>query len=123
MDNEPGILRIGIPTGYGTNGIRKEALVIAKQMLAEMTSEPIHKQWCKYHIPEPDPDHYIYYNTRARWGMVLTAKVDNLRRCKAIMLDFEYDDVLHLESEIEKKVINGIQSYLKNSIVLKRRKF
>ena len=100
MDNEPGILRIGIPTGYGTNGVRKEALLIAKQMLSEMTSEPIHQQWRKYYIAEPDLDHYTYYSD-TRWGMVLTAKVDNLEYCKAIMLDFEYDNVLILESERE----------------------
>ena len=122
MENEPGILRIGIPTGFGTNGIRKEALMIAKQMLSEMTSEPIHQEWCKYHIPEPDPNRYTYF-TRARWGMVLTAKVDNLDYCKAIMLDFEYDYVVQLESEIVKDHSDGLRSYLKHHLVFKRRSF
>jgi len=121
MEGQPGILRIGIPTGYGTNGIRKEALAIAKQMLSTMTPEPIHQQWCKYYTAEPDPDHYTYYKD-TRWGMVLTVKVDNLRRCKAIMLDFDYDNVIELDSERLKETVE-LQSYFKGHLMLKKRNF
>lgn len=121
MDNEPGILRIGIPTGFGTNGVRKEALAIAKQMLSTMTPEPIHQQWCKYYTAEPDPDYYTYYKD-TRWGMVLTVKVDNLRRCKAIMLDFDYDNVIELDSERLKETVE-LQSYFKGHLMLKKRNF
>lgn len=122
MEGQPGILRIGIPTGYGTNGVRKEALAIAKQMLSAMTPEPIHQEWCKYYIAQPDPDYYTYYKD-IKWGMVLTAKVDNLEYCKSIMLDFDYDNVIALESERVKERNGDLQSYLKGHLILKKRNF
>ena len=84
-----GILRIGIPTGKGANGVRKEALEVAKRMLKEMTSEPITQKWCKYYPLYGDIDAWVGH----KWGMVISAKVPNLEYSMSIMESFEYDIV------------------------------
>lgn len=97
MEAKAGIIRIGIPTGLGRNGVRKEAFKIAVKLLQEMSSKPVTNKWCKYYIP--DPEGYKTYFGNIRWGMVLSAHVDNVEYAKAIMLSFEYDEVIHLEEE------------------------
>ena len=94
MEDKAGIVRIGIPTGLGRNGVRKEALEIARRMLQEMSSKPVTHKWCKYYIP--DPEDYKTFFGNCRWGMVISAHVENVEYAKAIMLSFEYDDVIEL---------------------------
>jgi hypothetical protein len=95
MEAKAGIVRIGIPTGLGRNGVRKEALEIAKRMLQEMSSKPVTHKWCKYYIPK---EGYEYFSN-GRWGMVVSAHVENVEYAKAIMLSFEYDEVVLLDLE------------------------
>jgi len=97
MEDKAGIVRIGIPTGLGRNGVRKEALEIARRMLQEMSSKPVTHKWCKYYIPN-DGLYSTYFGT-TRWGMVVSAHVENVEYAKAIMLSFEYDEVTDLEEE------------------------
>jgi hypothetical protein len=97
MEAKAGIVRIGIPTGLGRNGVRKEALEIAKRMLQEMSSKPVTHKWCKYYIPAAD-ENSSFYGT-SRWGMVVSAHVENVEYAKAIMLSFEYDEVALLDLE------------------------
>jgi hypothetical protein len=104
MDKEVKKIRIGIPTGLGTNGVRKEALVMVKAMLKEKTSQPITQQWCKYEIDttvdNEDIVHFKFrqggwqHNSFFKWGMVVTAYVTDFEHIKAIMLDFGYDEVI-----------------------------
>lgn len=89
IEGKPGLLRIGIPTSMGTNGVRKEAIEIARNMLKEMCTEPIFQKWCKYGVLEKNKDNTIYYYYR--WGMVLTTKVKNLEYATAIMESFDFD--------------------------------
>lgn len=91
MEGEPGILRIGIPTGVGTKGVRKEDLIIAKNMLSEMTSEYITQKWGQYYVVEYDNLVKYLDLIMSKWGMVLEVKVPNLTYAKAIMKSFEYD--------------------------------
>lgn len=95
MDNESGILRIGIPTGFGTNGVRKEAVKIAKAMLTEMGSGKIDEKWGKYFVPSSS----VNFPFDFRWGVMLTTEVSNLEYAKSIMLSFDYDDILMTDAE------------------------
>ena len=98
MEKEVKELRIGIRTGLGTNGVRKEALAMVKAMLQEKTSQPITQRWCKYEASnlEYDPDDRTTwgYQYNHKWGMVVTAYVIDFDHIKAIMLDFGYDEVI-----------------------------
>lgn len=98
MEAKEGLLRIGVPTGFGTNGVRKEAVKIAKVMLAEMGSGKVEEHWGKYYtsrVPEEDYPGFLYH----KWGVVLSAEVSDVEYAKSIMLSFNYDDIYMLESE------------------------
>ncbi len=98
MEAKSGLLRIGVPTGFGTNGVRKEAVKIAKVMLAEMGSGKVEEHWGKYYtpkVPEEDYPGYLYH----KWGVVLSAEVPDVEYAKLIMLSFDYHDVDMLDSE------------------------
>lgn len=106
MESKAGELRIGIPTGLGTNGVRKEAVEIAKRMLQEMSSKPVTCKWCKYHKAVLDP--YRNWHGDIRWGNVLTAYVDDVEYAKSIMLSFDYDEVIMLHDERVKELMDYI---------------
>jgi len=106
MESKTGVLRIGIPTGRGTNGVRKEAVAIAKAMLTQMGTKYIHQRWCKYYISNPDEYSETRYFTRLSWGTVLTAEVPDLEYAQEIMQSFEYDIVDKLASEVTTRVPN-----------------
>lgn len=100
MEAKEGLLRIGIPTGFGTNGVRKEALKIARVMLAQMSSGNIEEHWTKYYIPRGNTDEYFtnrYYHDK--WGVVLSVEVPDLEYALSIMKSFEYDEVYMTEKE------------------------
>jgi hypothetical protein len=105
MESKIGVLRIGIPTGRGTNGVRKEAVEIAKAMLTQMGAKYIHQRWCKYYILEPEFSETLYF-TRLSWGTVLTAEVPDLEYAQGIMQSFEYDIVDKVAGEENVKVPN-----------------
>jgi len=102
MEAKEGLLRIGVPTGFGTNGVRKEAVKIAKVMLAEMGSGKVEEHWGKYYTPKVPEQHYPghFYH---KWGVVLSTEVLDVEYAKLIMLSFDYDDVDMLESERRKE--------------------
>lgn len=103
MESKEGVLRIGIPTGRGTNGVRKEAVAIAKAMLAQMGTKYIHQRWCKYYVLHPEFSEDDYF-TKISWGTVLTAEVPDLEYAQGIMQSFEYDVVDKIAGEDNVKV-------------------
>jgi hypothetical protein len=102
MEAKEGLLRIGVPTGFGTNGVRKEAVKIAKVMLAEMGSGKVEEHWGKYYTPKVPEQHYPghFYH---KWGVVLSTEVPDVEYARSIMLSFDYDTVDMLESERRKE--------------------
>ena len=112
MDSKAGIVRIGIPTGLGSNGVRKEAFKIAIKMLEEMSSKSVTHKWCKYFIPEREG--YTTYFGNVRWGMVLSAHVENVEYAKAIMLSFEYDEVIRVDDRPDIVDRMDYMTYIKN---------
>jgi hypothetical protein len=98
MENKIGVLRIGIPTGLGPNGVRKEAVKIAKAMFTEMGAKYINKRYTKYYVPEAyNLDSGLFHTVK--WGVVLSAEVPDVEYARSIMLSFDYDNVDMLESE------------------------
>ena len=86
---DPGKLVVAIPTGYGTNGVRKEALAVLLNLISEMSVDGIvTKKWGAYWSPDPEP---YNWHTRKTWGMIVTAEVNDLEHCKLIVQDFGYD--------------------------------
>ena len=106
MEAKSGLLRIGVPTGFGTNGVRKEAVKIAKAMLTEMGTKYIHQRWCKYYVLDTDLAIDKDYFTRLSWGTVLIAEVPDLEYAQEIMQSFEYHIVYKLASEHGTRVPN-----------------
>jgi hypothetical protein len=102
MEAKSGLLRIGIPTGFGPNGVRKEAVKIAKVMLAEMGSGNIEEQWGKYYTPR-FPGRAYPSSLYDKWGVVLSTEVADVEYARSIMLSFDYDTVYMLESERRKE--------------------
>ena len=92
MEAKKGLLRIGVPTGFGPNGVRKEAVKIAKVMLAEMGSGKIEQHWGKYYHSTSK-----FYD--GKWGVVLSVEVPDLEYTLSIMKSFEYDEVFMMEKE------------------------
>lgn len=87
---DPGKLVVAIPTGYGTNGIRKEALAMLLNLISEMSVDGVvTKKWGSYNLPDPDPA-FAWY-TRKKWGMIVTAEVNDLEHYKRIVQDFGFD--------------------------------
>tara|TARA_R110000868_G_scaffold201271_1_gene448832 strand:- start:111 stop:518 length:408 start_codon:yes stop_codon:yes gene_type:complete len=110
METKGGLLRIGISTGIRTKGVQKEAVMIAKSILAQMGSEQIVEQWDKYYLPQDQNEigDWDYPSHRhAKWGVVLSVGVPDLKYALSIMKSFEYDEVFMLGSE-EK---NGTDRY------------
>lgn len=100
MEAKEGLLRIGIPTGFGTNGVRKEALKIARVMLAQMGAGNIEEQWTKYYThKDPIREWKAYYSYNDKWGVVLSVEVPDLEYALSIMKSFEYDEVFMTEKE------------------------
>jgi len=88
---DPGKLVVAIPTGYGTNGVRKEALAVLLNLISEMSVDGIvTKKWGSYYLPVPDPE-ASWTHTYKKWGMIVTAEVNDLEHCKLIVQDFGYD--------------------------------
>jgi len=95
---DPGKLVVAIPTGYGTNGVRKEALAMLLNLISEMSVDGIvTKKWGSYNQPDPDPKFSWY--TRKKWGMIVTTNVDDLEHYKRILQDFGYDLGDHPEDD------------------------
>jgi hypothetical protein len=98
MEAKEGLLRIGIPTGLGPKGVRKEAVDIAKAMLTQMGAKYINKRYTKYYVPEnPNLDNG-HFDT-VRWGVVLSTEVPDVEYARSIMLSFDYDNIQMLDSE------------------------
>ena len=86
---DPGKLVVAIPTGYGTNGVRKEALAVLLNLISEMSVDGIvTKKWGSYWLLDPEMPSW---DTCKKWGMIITAEVNDLERCKLIVQDFGYD--------------------------------
>ena len=103
MNTKEGLLRIGIPTGFGPNGVRKEAVKIARALLTGMNSENITEHWGKYYIPRNEQLNPLWSaypgHQDSKWGVVISAEVSNLEYAKSIMLSFDYDDIYMIEAE------------------------
>ena len=85
----PGKLVVAIPTGYGTNGVRKEALAILLNLITEMSTDGIvNKKWGSYY--KPDNDNPKWYHNKL-WGMIVSTEVEDLERSQLIMQDFGFD--------------------------------
>lgn len=86
---DQGKLVVAIPTGYGTNGVRKEALAMLLNLISEISVDGvITKKWGAYYLPDPKP--YDWHTTK-KWGMIVTAEVNDVERYKLIVQDFGYD--------------------------------
>lgn len=85
----PGKLVVAIPTGYGTNGVRKEALTMLLNLVTEMSIDGIvNKKWGSYYLLD---DEYSIYSSRKKWGMIITTEVEDLEKSKYIVQDFGFD--------------------------------
>lgn len=92
---DPGKLVVAIPTGYGTNGVRKEALEILLRLATEMSIDGVvNKRWGSYY--KPDNDNPRWYHNKL-WGMIVSTEVGDLERSRLIMQDFGFDlgDIPH----------------------------